>query len=127
MTMGLEIKGIQEAQARNLKWVAALKPSGAFGKAIKDVTVKAHRFLVMITHVDTGSYRASQRMEVKELEGRLFVDPSATNPVSSIRPSLYSISEESRGGEHAAYGRTEAYVKKTLLRNGVRIVRNELT
>lgn len=127
----LSIRGIQEAQQNNIRRIAAVKPSGKLGKAIHEITITAFRFLVQITHVDTGSYKGSQRMDYKveggDAGGKLFVDPSTVNPRSSVKPVEYSVYEERRGGSHASYKRTEVYIEKLgLLRHGVKMVRSEL-
>lgn len=129
MTDGATIEGLQAAQDRNIRWVAALKPSGPLGKQVKDVTVRAHRYLVSITHIDTGAYKASQRMDYNRdaITGKLYVDPTARNPRTGARPAEYGLIEEARGGEHAAYARTQQYIERTLLRGAVSQVRSELT
>lgn len=105
---GLSITGLQEAQLDNLKRVAALKPEGELGREIKNVTLAAHRFAVQITHVWPvlgGGLRASHRVEVKGLRGRIYIDPHAVNPRGG-RPSIYGYYENRRGGDHAFYDRT---------------------
>lgn len=123
----LSIRGIQEIQQDNIQRIAALKPGGKISKEIKNIVIWAHRYLVSVTHVDTGAYRASQRMDVKELTGKLYVDPLSINPVSRERPADYGVFEEARGGEHAAYARTLRYVETNLLRNGITAMRTHIT
>jgi hypothetical protein len=106
MSVEYEIRGIQEAQNDNAKRIAALKPQGELGQQIKDLTTSAHRYAISITHVLTGSLRASHRMEVKGLRGRIYLDPGAVNPRSKQKPSIYGYYENRRGGEHAFYDRT---------------------
>lgn len=122
----IEIEGLKEAQAANVRRIQALKPSGKLGGVVRDALVWAHRYLVSITHVDTGAYQASQRVEVEGAEGRLFVDPNARNPRSKTPPVEYSVYEEARGGGHAAYARTVRHAETVLLRQGVEILRSEL-
>ena len=105
--MDVTIRGIQEAQRANLEVIKNLQPGGAFGRAIQYGTIEAHRYAVSITHVQTGALRASHRMEVSGLEGRIFIDPTSENPRGG-RPEIYGPIEEARGGEHAFYARTEA-------------------
>ncbi len=102
----LSITGIQEAQAANNRVIAALQPSGALGRAVQYGTAAAHRYAVGVTHVDTGALRASHRMEVTGLRGRVYIDPSARNPRSRQRTATYGPYEHDRGGEHAFYQRT---------------------
>lgn len=108
MTVRLDIKGIQEVQAANNRMIAAMKPRGALGKAVQRGTIRAHRYAVAITHVDTGALRASHRMrsERRGLRGRIFIDPGSRNPRSNVRPYQYGVYEHDRGGEHAFYERT---------------------
>ena len=103
--MKSSIRGLQEAQRGNLKMVAAMKPEGGFGEAIRAGTVAAHRYAVVETHVDTGALRASHRMKVSRLEGKVSIDPSARNPRSNALVAQYGAVEEARGGEHAFYDR----------------------
>jgi len=106
MSEEFSIKGIQEAQAVNAKMIARLQPNGEVGQKIKDLTSSAHRYAVSITHVLTGSLRASHRMELKGLRGRIYLDPSAINPRTGQKPAVYGYYENKRGGEHAFYDRT---------------------
>ncbi len=110
------IHGIQEAQQRNLKRIAALQPAGEAGLAVRDALVALHRYAVSITHVGKykvggvfvggGSLRASERIEVNGLEGKVFIDPDTKNPRSKIPPVEYAVYENARGGEHAFADRT---------------------
>lgn len=112
----LSIEGIQEVQARNLKRIAAMQPSGAAGEAVRDAIVALHRYAVAITHVGKyqrngttvggGSLRAAHRMELEGLSGMVYIDPSAKNPRSKTKPVEYGVYENERGGEHAFYDRT---------------------
>ncbi len=101
----LSITGLQQAQQRNLRAIAALSPSGALGRAIKLGTVEAHRYAVAITHVDTGSLKASHRIELTNDRGRVFIDPAAVNPRRGRPVEDYAIWEHRRGGTHAFYER----------------------
>jgi hypothetical protein len=108
MSDKLGITGLQEALYDNQKRIAALRPSSAYGRAIRDVTVRLQRYAIGITHVwpdKGGGLRASHRMEVKELRGRIYIDPGAVNPRGQ-KPSIYGPYEEARGGSHAFYNRT---------------------
>lgn len=104
--MGLSIRGIQEAQARNIQRLAALKPGGGFGKLIFNVTATLHRFMGTVTHVDTGALKSAEVMEVQGLRGQVFISPSAQNPKSGARPVDYGPFENARGGDHAFFDRT---------------------
>lgn len=101
------IKGIQEIQAANAQIMAAFHPNGALSRSVRFMTTAAHRGVVTRAHVDTGAYRAAQRMEMQDaLTGRVFIDPSARNPRSRVPVVVYGPIEEARGGAHAAYQRT---------------------
>jgi hypothetical protein len=102
---GWSIRGIQEAQQANEHNIAQLKPSGAYGRMIRDVTTYVHRYVVTLTHVITGSLRASHRMDVQSMRASIYIDPDAVNPKSGNRPADYGPFEEARGGEHAFYYR----------------------
>ena len=109
MTGNVTITGIQQAQRANLKHIAAMKPVGAFGRAIQYTTIAAHRYTVSITHVwwdRGGGLRASHRMRINGLRGEIYIDPSSVNPRGQ-RPSIYGPAEHARGGTHAFYARTE--------------------
>lgn len=97
----LSIAGIQEVMAANLRLIAALEKS-----PIRDAVMDLHRWAVAITHVDTGALRASHRMEVRDQEGRIYIDPNSVNPRSKRRPAEYGVYEHHRGGSHAFYQRT---------------------
>jgi hypothetical protein len=107
--MKMDIRGLQEAQARNVRRIAKLKPGGEFGQLLQRVTAYTHSQAVRVTHIDTGALRASHRMEITDVRGRVFIDPSAHNPRSKERVEDYAEIEENRGGGHAFYKRaTEA-------------------
>jgi len=101
----LTITGVQQAQAANLRWVAALRPTGALGEAVRTGTTMAHRYAVIVTHVDTGTLRASHRVAVTGLRGRVYIAPDAVNPRSGRRAAVYGPFEHGRGGDHAFYRR----------------------
>lgn len=102
----LTITGLQEVMARNDRRIARLRSNSDLGRAIQGATAEAHRYAVAVTHVDTGSLRASHRMEVNGLHGRVYLAPEAINPRSRQKTSVYGYYEHERGGEHAFYERT---------------------
>lgn len=109
LEQNITITGMQDAQAANVQIIAALKPTGAVGKAVKFLTTDLHRYAVSKAHVDTGAMRASIRMNVQlggEARGLVFVDGSGRNPKSGQPVSAYAKVEELRGGSHAYMGRT---------------------
>lgn len=102
------IRGLQEAQRDNEMRIAALRPGGGFARAIWYGLQAAFRFVLGVTHVDTGGLRASHRMylEAGFHRGIIDLDPSAVNPRGG-RPAKYGPAEHARGGNHAFYWRTE--------------------
>lgn len=116
------MSGIQALQTANNKAIAALKPDSAFGRAVKNVTVEAHRRAVAFTHVQSGALRASQRMEVSGLRGRVYIDPASSGR-GAARPAEYGVTEHARGGEHAFYERAlddaDDYVNAALAGFGI--------
>jgi hypothetical protein len=100
------IEGLQQAQAAVLQAANAAKPRNALGKAVKDATTRLHRYAVGVTHVDTGSLRASHHIRVTGTRGEVYIDPGAVNPRSGERPVKYGVYEHKRGGSHAFYRRT---------------------
>lgn len=118
MDINLTIRGLQETQAKNLRRIARLEPGGEFGTMIRNTTVYTHSEAVKVTHVDTGTLRASHRMQITNVRGLVFIDPSAVNPRSGAKPVDYGPVEEARGGSHAFYTiarqRAIAYVRQQL-------------
>lgn len=122
----VSIRGLQEAQAAVLRAVAALRPTGALGKAVRYVTLAAHRWATAHTVVDTGSWRASHRPDVRGLTGRIFVDPAAVNPRGG-HPGVYGPALElTRGGRYAVYARTVNEAGPQLLKAGGKIIEDAL-
>lgn len=121
------IKGVQEAQKKNLKAIAALSPKGV-GKALQIGSANAHRYAVSITHIDTGTLRAAHRIELnlKSARARLFIDPGATNPDSGEKAAEYGVYEHRRGGEHAFYERTEREIGDKVADLMARVVVREM-
>lgn len=100
----LTITGLQEAQAMNNRAIAALRPEGALGKAVQAATADVQRWAVIYTHVDTGALRASHRMEVGGVRGRVYIG-GGSNPRSGLATAVYGPVEHARGGSHAFYDR----------------------
>jgi hypothetical protein len=110
MSFRVGVSGIQEAQNANAKAIAAIRPSGALGRAIRNATAEAHRYVVAITHVwhyKGGALRAAHRMKVTDVRGEIFLDPKARSPRTGQLVTEYGPEEHRRGGSHAFYERTE--------------------
>lgn len=128
MSLGISIRGIQEAQKKNNAIVAALRPTNLFGAVIQGITIAVQRYAVSITHVITGSLRAAHRSEIdmKIPQGRVFIDPGAVNPANQARPAEYGVIEQRRGGEHAFYVRTNREVGERLAKQGADALRTKI-
>lgn len=126
MNVDITIQGLQEAQRDNLKQIAALQPSSALGHGVKAAGTDLLRYAVAVTHVDTGALRAAHREEFSAWSGdalaTIYIDPSAVNPRSGGRPSVYGAVEEARGGSHAFYERTFEERGENALQIGADIV-----
>lgn len=128
MTVDMTVTGIEELQDANLRKIAALKPRGPFGRMVKFIGTALHRYSVSITHVDTGTLKASERLDLDLDLGRatIFLDPTAVNPRSGDRASEYGVDEHARGGTHAFFARTLRERGKRTVRAGLRIFTREL-
>lgn len=105
--MGVSIRDIQRAQAAMLRAANAVKPRNGLAAAVKAATIDAHRYVVYITHVDTGGLRAAHKMAIRGARGEIYIDPSARRS-DGDRPAIYGVYEHRRGGSHAFYERTVA-------------------
>lgn len=65
-------------------------------------------YAVSITHIDTGAWADAHRSEVVGDTARVYIDPTATNPVTGQSVEFYASVWENRGGEMAVYERTVA-------------------
>ncbi len=123
----IKVRGLERIQAAARQVVEAMTEGGALGKAVRHVALGAHRYATDRTVVDTGTWRASQRVEVKGLRGRIFIDPSAVNPKGGGKPSEYGAGLElRRGGRYAAYQQTFDQAGMNLLKEGAKIVEDAL-
>jgi len=129
MSLNVTIEGIQEAQAACNRALAAVRPRGALGEAVRWGIAEGHRYAVAITHVDTGALRASHRTAFQEKRnaalGRMFIAADSVNPRGQ-RPSVYGPVEHDRGGGHAFYARTQRERGQHILRAMADIVIREL-
>ncbi len=108
--MKFTIEGLVEAQNANRYAMLALRPSGKLGQAVKDATVRLHRYATNITHVITGSLQSAHRMGYTETAnsaiGEIYLAGDVTNSESGVLVSIYGPVEHDRGGSHAFYERT---------------------
>jgi len=121
----LDIRGLQEAQQRNLRRIAQLEPDGALGTAIQWGTTEAHRRLTYNTPFDTGSLRASRRivLNLSALRGQIFTSRNARNPRSNIPPAEYDELLHTRGFRPGRRGGILASMPYTVVTDGPHIAR----
>ena len=90
--------------------IRALQPNTGLGRAVQVTAIDLQRYVVGITHVDTGTLRAAHRIEMQmsgsAAQATIYVDPTAVNPRSNRRAEEYSVAEHARGEAHAFYERT---------------------
>lgn len=125
--MRFNITGLQETQRAMTKAVGAVKPANGLGRAVQFVGISAQRYMIGVTHVDTGAYRASQLIQYEgPARLRISVNPNARNPRTRALVSSYAPIEEGRGGDHAAYERTYNYARTALAPRAVSMLMSEL-
>lgn len=97
----LSIQGLQEAQQRNLKRIAALSPDGVLGRAVQWAAGEMHRHLTANTPWETGALRASRRITFTEdgddVRAQIFDSRNAYNPRSNTPPAEYDVYLHARG------------------------------
>ena len=133
---GVTIEGLQRAQHAMERVYAAVRPSGALGKAVHQVTAMVHRFAVYYTPWDSGGLRASHRMRfvTRRMMGIVDLDPALRNPrQGGARPHVYGwhLHRQGRrpgrrGGIRAFYAHTVAHRGQAALRHGANVVRRGL-
>lgn len=121
------IKGLQELQDYNVRLVAAMKTSGAAGKAVKVGTSLTHRYAVAITHVVTRALAASHGMKLTELQGEVSIRGAQRNPRSGALTSEYGPEEHARGGTHAFYRRTVDEHGDQIVKQAVDVIVKEIS
>lgn len=119
--VSVQIRGLEELQAANIKLLEAINPKGGLAIGVKVATQDLHKYAIGITHVHTGALRASHIADfasggvqtyrygipiVDRAAGRIYIDPAARNPVTGEAPAEYGPVEHARGGSHAFYQRT---------------------
>lgn len=96
---GFSLKGLQDAQKRNLRRIAALKPGGFIDAVLQWAAGEAHRHWTYYTPHETGALRASRRIEMDSAHGRaiVFTAPEARNPKSKTPPAEYDVYLHAQG------------------------------
>jgi hypothetical protein len=126
MTVRASIYGLQEAQAANERVLAAVKPSGALGRALQWALATSQRWAIANTPVDSGAWRASHRTELRGVRGRLYLAPGAKNPRSGEAVTAYAGVWEERKGRYAIYRRLEADESPQIAAGAIRHALQEL-
>ena len=123
---GFSIQGLQEAQQRNLRRIAAMKPGGVRGQAVQYGATEFDKVLKVVTPVDTGSLRASRRItfEASVPRAQVFTSANAYNPRSRTPPIEYDVYLHAHGGRGRAAGTYQASFPHTMRYYGPRIVKN---
>lgn len=126
----LSIQGLQEAQQRNLKRIAALSPDGALGRAVQWAAGEMHRHLTANTPWETGALRASRRITFTEdgddVRAQIFDSRNSYNPRSSTPPHEYDVYLHERGFRPGLRGGIQASYTWTRLKYGQTITKRML-
>jgi len=106
----IRLRGLERIQAANLQLMRAINPRGGLGKGVKVATLYLHKYAVAITHVQTGTLKRAHVVDfasgVGKAVGRVYINPSARNPVTGQMPYKYGTVEHAKRGSHAFYKRT---------------------
>lgn len=85
----------QMAQANRgfLQEIADTSEAGLLARVVAAATLQVRDMLANAAPVDTGTLRSAHRGEIEPygggVQGTLFIDPNAVNPVSKTRPAEY--------------------------------------
>lgn len=103
-TIKWSLKGLKAIQAANMRHMAALQPGGMVEGVHKEMSLRAFRWVVTATHVDTGTLRASRNLHINGLQSVIF-SQDGVNPKNKKNPREYDFHEQARAGSHATYPR----------------------
>lgn len=121
-----EIEGYAELQAALDRVAAAVKPSGALGKAVQRTTRRLYKRAISLTHQDTGTLASSHRWSYLEEgsspRGVVYVEGNLKNTKSRQAVERYAPIEEARGGSHAFYARTVAEDGDAAAQEGISVI-----
>lgn len=106
MNLKVNVKGVQEFQVANLRYIRALEPTGVLDEAAREGIAALQRYQAGIAHVDTEALRGSRRVRFSRNMAELFTSSTARNPRSGVPVLQYDDPEEMRGGSHANWQRT---------------------
>lgn len=119
-SVGLSIQGLQEAQQRNLRRIAALEPGGVLGRAVQWAAAEMHRWLTYFTPWETGALRASRRVTFNPSipRAQVFDSRNSYNPRSKTPPHEYDVYLHARGFRPGLRGGVQASYPWTRLQKG---------
>jgi len=121
----VQMQGFDQAQAAMKRAVAAVKPDGELGAAVKEALFMAQAYAAQVTHIDTGTLSRSHLIQYTGgADGFVYPSPYNINPKSHKSASYYAIYEENRGGAHAFYARTiSEHGQAILAKTGQRVTK----
>lgn len=100
---GVIVQGYEALQAANKRWLDAVQPAGALGRAVLYATSIFRQAAIAGTPVDTGTLRASHLVDVQGLHALLYIAPHR-NPKRGGLANQYGPVIHQRGGRYAFYG-----------------------
>lgn len=106
MPVWVEVENMERVQRVMVRYIEALRPSGAMGRAVQKATLVLHRYALTVTPVDTGTLRASHTMKVAGNRGEIFINPANVNPKSRTRAAVYGPKVHAEAPHRAFYART---------------------
>ncbi len=98
-----------------------IQPEGAYGKAIKTMSVMGQAYAMRVTHVDTGATKSAHMVDLSPMMGSIHLDPYARRG-DGRSPAQYGPYEEARGGGHAFYNRTVSEQGDKIGSEGLRVL-----
>ena len=121
---GLSIKGLQEAQERNLRRIVHMQPGGIRGQAVKIAADDFYHKLIPNTPVKWGALRASRRITFNSSipRAQVFTSGNAYNPRSNTPPAEYDVYLHARGHKPGLTEGWQDSFPTTMRENGQRIV-----
>ena len=116
------IRGLDEAQRANVRHLNSLKMNGALGEAVRRMETEAIFASRDLTHVWTGTLRASHigdrpYQESDFVRGVVHIAPNQ-NPIHGIPANIYGVTEHTRGFTHAFYERVANERGQAILKIG---------
>ena len=101
----MNVQGLRDAQEALRRLERYVSAQGGMQRVLGDAALRAHRYAVSITHIDTGALKSAHRVRFARNRAEIYIDPGTRNERGEM-PSQYGIEEHDRGGSHAFYERT---------------------